>query len=69
MALSVQSVGGCQCSKGLRWESCNWPKFLSCWLILEVNCGAEDEKHLGKGTFLIWLDFLNFTDELSKFSG
>ena len=49
MALSVQSVGGCQCSKGLRWESCNWSKFFSCWLILEVSCGAEDAEHLVEG--------------------
>ena len=48
MAPCVKNVGGCQCCKGLRWESCNWSKFLSCWLILEVSCGAEDGEHLGE---------------------
>ena len=48
--LYVENVGGCQCCKGLRWESCNWSNFLSCWLILEVSCGAEDEEHLGEGS-------------------
>ena len=46
MALYVENVDGSQC---LRWEICNWSKFLSCWLILEVSCGAEDAEHLGEG--------------------
>jgi hypothetical protein len=48
MAPCVKNVGGCQCCKGLRWESYNWSKFLSCSLILEVSCGAEDGEHLGE---------------------